>query len=432
MHHSGQHNVPHLKTALQGPLHALESQFLNNSFLIEKWFRKQWPLTPPPLTCSVDLRNAGFKLAAIDTNVFPAGFNHLNPDFFPLCVQAVQATLESRYPCCDGLLLVGESHTRNELYFESLNQLKDIFLQAGYDTRVASLREDLLEPQEITLPNGKSFTLYPIQRQGDRVQVEGFTPCLLLLNNDLSNGTPSILENLSQPIEPPLSLGWGVRTKTHHFYHYEKVVEEFSQVLNLDPWFLNPFFCKESQLDFMAKEGLETLAEKAEALLKKIKEKYQQYDIKEAPFLIIKANAGTYGMAVMRVKSGEDILHMNRKQRTHMSTAKGHRTVHEVILQEGVYTFETLGTEEAVAEPVVYMIGHHVVGGFYRVHQHRGNDENLNSPGMHFEPLAFEEPCHLPQDAKKSHPCQNRFYAYGVVARLALLAAAREIHGVTE
>jgi glutamate--cysteine ligase len=28
---------------------------------------------------SVDLRNAGFKLAPVDTNLFPGGFNNLNP-----------------------------------------------------------------------------------------------------------------------------------------------------------------------------------------------------------------------------------------------------------------------------------------------------------------------------------------------------------------
>ena len=59
------------------------------------------------------------------------------------------------------------------------------------------------------------------------------------------------------------------------------------------------------------------------------------------------------------------------------------------MIQEGVYTFESIN--EAVAEPVVYMIDHFVVGGFYRVHTGRGTDENLNAPGMHFVPLAFDD-----------------------------------------
>ena len=70
-----------------------------------------------------------------------------------------------------------------------------------------------------------------------------------------------------------------------------------------------------------------------------------------------------------------------------MAVVKEGLEVHDVIVQEGVYTFETVN--DAVAEPVVYMIDHYVVGGFYRVHTERGKDENLNAPGMHFVPLAF-------------------------------------------
>jgi len=108
-----------------------------------------------------------------------------------------------------------------------------------------------------------------------------------------------------------------------------------------------------------------------------------------------------------------------------MAASKGGQAVSKVIVQEGVYTFETW--DGAVTEPVVYMIDHFVVGGFYRVHKERGVTENLNSPGMHFEPLAFAEPCNAPDSSQAPDARINRFYAYGVVARLALVAAAREI-----
>ncbi len=98
---------------------------------------------------------------------------------------------------------------------------------------------------------------------------------------------------------------------------------------------------------------------------------------------------------------------------------------HQMMVQEGVYTFETLNG--AVAEPVVYMIGPRVVGGFYRVHTGKSATDNLNSPGMHFEPLSFAEACALPDQQAAPDAAPNRFYASGVVARLALVAAAREI-----
>ena len=82
-----------------------------------------------------------------------------------------------------------------------------------------------------------------------------------------------------------------------------------------------------------------------------------------------------------------------------MAVVKEGLEVHEVIIQEGVHTFETV--KDAVAEPVVYMIDRYVIGGFYRVHTSRGKDENLNAPGMHFEPLAFDNSCTQPDHFAK-------------------------------
>ena len=73
------------------------------------------------------------------------------------------------------------------------------------------------------------------------------------------------------------------------------------------------------------------------------------------------------------------------------------------------------------------MVDHFVVGGFYRVNAGRGRDENLNAPGSHYAPLAFEECCPLPDLTCRPGTAPNRFYAYGVIARLALLAAALEL-----
>lgn len=64
--------VPHLTTALNGPLLALEKNILDNMPKIEHWFRSQWLEHGAPFYASVDLRNAGFKLAPVDTNLFLA------------------------------------------------------------------------------------------------------------------------------------------------------------------------------------------------------------------------------------------------------------------------------------------------------------------------------------------------------------------------
>ncbi len=422
-----QDTVPHLTTALTGPMQHLERLMLENQARIEGWLRQQWQKTPAPFYTSVDLRNAGFKVAPVDTNLFPAGFNNLNPAFLPLCVHAVQSAIEGVCPTSVKVLLIPESHTRNIFYFESLATLVEIIAKAGFEVRIGSLLPDLFEPRTFELPSGRALTLEPLVRRGEKIGVGDFTPCMVLLNNDLSEGYPPPLVGIDQPIIPPLALGWSNRLKSGHFAHYRDVASEFAAVVDIDPWFIEPLFRNCGEINFMKREGEDCLIKNATTLFTAIQMKYDEHGITEKPFIVVKADAGTYGMGIMSVESPEQLLELNRKQRTRMSASKGGQEVTRVILQEGVYTYETWGADHAVAEPVVYMIDRFVVGGFYRVHKAKGVRENLNAPGMHFEPLAFAESCITPDSRREPDAHINRFYAYGVIARLAMLAAAREI-----
>jgi glutamate--cysteine ligase len=421
--------VPHLTTALSGPLHQIEKRLLEQQAEIESWFRAQWLKTRAPFYASVDLRNAGFKLAPVDTNLFPAGFNNLNPAFEPLCIQAFQVAVERFCECIDRILIVPESHTRNRSYFEHLAALQGLLEKAGFQARLGSLIPDLASPMSVTLDSGRRILLEPLERSGDRLHVGDFEPDLVLLNNDLSGGLPDRLKGIQHKITPPVEMGWSTRSKSVHFDHYQRIAAEFGRQIGLDPWLIDPMFRNCGEIDFMKRTGEACLAKNVESLLKAIQAKYDEYGVRCQPFVMIKADYGTYGMGVMPVHSAQEVAELNRKQRTRMATVKEGRKVTRVIIQEGVYTYETWGKQQNVAEPVVYLIDHNVVGGFYRVHAGRGANENLNAPGMRFEPLAFDDCCISPdpQRAPDAHP--NRFYAYGVIARLALLAAAREMQG---
>jgi glutamate--cysteine ligase len=347
----------------------------------------------------------------------------------PLCIQATQSVLIDYFPDCTKILLIPENHTRNTFYLESLNVIRTIFVKAGFIVRIGSLDPNLKDPMEVQLEHGDTLLIEPIQRQGDRVGMEDFNPCFLMLNNDLSQGIPDILQGLQQQIRPTAQLGWSSRLKSTHFNFYDEITHEFSELLGMDSWLINPYFSSVQGMDFMAQEGIDRLAIEVEKILTQIRDKYATYGIKEKPFVVIKADNGTYGMSVIMVHDAEEVHQLNRKQRTKMSASKGGRKVDRVLIQEGVYTFETM-PNGSVAEPVVYMIGQFVVGGFYRVHKERGIDENLNSPGMHFEPLAFAQACNMPSEDLESVEYPNRFYVYGVIARLAALAAAREIAAI--
>lgn len=417
--------VPHLTTALTGPLLELERRILGSQPVIEHWFRKQWLEHAAPFYASVDLRNSGFKLAPVDTNLFPGGFNNLNPDFLPLCVQAMQGMVEKICPEARGVLLIPENHTRNRFYLQNVAQLVTILKQAGMRVRVGSLLPEITAPTGVELPDGGKLILEPLVRRGRRLGLEDFDPCVVLLNNDLSGGAPDILKNLDQQILPPLEAGWYMRRKSQHFAEYERIANEFAQLIGIDPWLINPYFATCNQVSFHERAGEQCLATQVDSILQKMRAKYAEYGVKHDPFVIVKADAGTYGMGIMTVKDASEIVALNRKQRNKMAVVKEGLEVSDVLVQEGVYTFESIN--DAVAEPVVYMIDHYVVGGFYRVHTDRGADENLNAPGMHFEPLAFESCCTLPNPERAPDDTPNRFYAYGVVARLALLAAALEL-----
>jgi glutamate--cysteine ligase len=417
-------NVPHLVTALKGPLLDLERRVLEAQPVIEHWQRSQWQEHAVPFYCSVDLRNAGFKLAPVDTNLFPGGFNNLAPEFTPLAVQAAMAAVDKVCPDARGILLVPENHTRNTFYLQNVAALQHILRQAGMRVRIGTLLPEIDKPTEIPLPNGTKLLFEPLRREGNRVLVDDFDPCALLLNNDLSAGVPPVLQGIKQTVLPPLHAGWHVRRKSNHFAAYDRVAKEFAALLGIDPWLFNPYFETCGRIDFRTRQGEECLEGYVSEILTDVRAKYREYGIDEEPFVIVKADAGTYGMGIMSVKDASEIKDLNRRQRNKMAVVKEGLEVHDVLVQEGVHTFETV--DDAVAEPVVYMIDRFVVGGFYRVHTERGKDQNLNAPGMHFVPLAFESPCLPELDSRVDCP-PNRFYAYGVVARLALVAAAIEL-----
>ena len=188
--------IPALTTPVQGPLADLERRILDASVAVEHWFRSEWQEHTPPFYSSVDLRNSGFKLAPVDTNLFPGGFNNLNPQFQPLAVQASMTAIERICPNARRLLLVPENHTRNLFYLQNVARLRTILRQAGLEVRIGTLIPEIKAPTEIAVPDNAPLVLEPLVRRGSRLGLADFDPCTILLNNDLSAGVPPILEGL--------------------------------------------------------------------------------------------------------------------------------------------------------------------------------------------------------------------------------------------
>ena len=418
--------VPHLVTALIGPINELEARILESMPVIERWFRLEWMEHTPPFYTAVDLRNAGFKLAPVDTNLFPGGFNNLTPEMLPLAVQAAMAAIEKICPEAKNLLLIPRPHTADPFYLTSVTRLMQIFTQAGLNVRLGSLDTAMKKPLRLQSPDGDEVLIEPVVRAGGRLGLKNFDPCTILLNSDLASGTPTLLRGLEQQfLLPPLHAGWPLRRKSAHFHNYEEVAKRFAKLLGMDPWLINPMHGRCGQVDLSAAAGLDCVQTTADALLVKLKRKYKEFGIKDKPFVVVKADNGTSGSGYLTVRDASQLAaQAETKNRVTGRAELGGVT--EVIVQEGVPTYERMNS--AVAEPVVYMIDRYVVGGFYRVHAERGTDDNLAAPGSLYVPLAFAQSHQLPKPgAKPGASAPNRFYMYGVIARLAMLAAAYEL-----
>lgn len=395
--------------------------FLINQASIESWLAESFAAYPAPIYASVDLRFAGYKLAPVDTNLFPAGFNNLCSHDYPTAVTVIQALL-SQHSFAKKWLLIPENHTRNLAYWANVRVIQQLFTAAGCDLRIGTLLPEVTTKTTITLPHGDYVDLYPILTGANGVTLENFYPDVILLNNDLAEGVPAILNTASQPIVPSLQAGWYQRRKSMHACFYDQIIDQFAALLKLDPWRLNAISLRQENIDFDTTETQQLLTSNAANLFSEVNRYYETYHISKPVFAMLKADAGTYGQAVMGITAPDELSQLSRSQKQAMRFTKGKRAVNSVLLQEGVYTIESFSDHQATAEPVIYLINGQAIGGFYRINPKQSDHDNLNKPGMHFAPFSLSA---LLQNTNGSD--YARCYAYSVVARLAVLAAAKEI-----
>ena len=373
-----------------------------------------------PFYSSVDLRHAGFKIAPVDTNLFPAGFNKLST----AARDRASARLTARFAGCSSMkrvLIIPENHTRNQGYIDNLEALRSILRNAGCEVEVGSLVATDAGI-DVTATSGEVIHELPLTRVGSLLKtVSGFSPQLIVLNNDLTSGLPDVLRGVVQPIAPRPSQGWHRRRKSIHFDAYDKLAHEFADAFGIDPWLITTEFHKCGRVNFGEKQGLDCVAMGVEKVLHKIRQHYADYGITDEPYVYVKSDAGTYGMGIMTVRSGDEVVEINKKIRNKMNVIKEGVQSTEVMIQEGVATIDTV--EGAPAEPMLYLVDGHAVGGAYRVNAERDALGNLNATGMNFVGM-----CDAGEEGTvQMPPC--RFGALGLIAELASLAAPREEYG---
>lgn len=395
---------------------------------IMDWLKSHEGANELPLYSSVDIRNAGFKAAVIDTNIFPAGFNNLCEHGLEDSEAFIREAITKRVPGCKNILIVAEEHTRNTWYLENIRILQQIIERAGFQAKIATFLNvqpafcESAKSVELETATGEFVKIYCFRKILEEYEAGQQHFELIIMNNDLTAGIPEILKNSKVPIYPSVQAGWHSRLKSHHFDHTQDLVYEFARILDVDPWLFSCFHTVVDGVDINDPSARQTLMNSAAALFDRIRAKYKEHHINEKPYIFIKSDSGTYGMGVLPIEDPSEIIHLNRKGRNKLHVGKNSKIIERYLLQEGVPTIYNIDRE--VSEVCIYQIENNLIGGFYRSHSSKGQRDNLNSRGMEFKKMCP----HLSKygDCGVHHDV-NIFDIYRILARIAGIAAHREI-----
>ena len=378
---------------------------------ITAWMKEKRSQVPIPIYGSVDVRDAGWKIGVVDANHFPAGFNNVSKENLMELANLFKEHVQRSHPSCKWVHIYPESHTRNPGYVENIASIKSMIEQAGFSCTVGS--PDL---NEFGALNGLSG---PLLLQSVRVdetgelEVDGDHPDLILLNNDLTDGAIPGVQSTN--ITPPPHMGWFRRRKSHHYEMLKPYVDEMASLLSIDPWHLMPDWFV-SQNKCLTEEACKIkLAEEIDEFLDGLREKYATLGIDRQPTVVMKNDSGTYGLGIMMLTAGEQILNLSNRKANKLRYAKGGAEVENFLIQEGIPTALATETGETL-EPVVYLVDGEAASWFYRINAKKSDMDNLNSPSARFENY---------EDAENPHIREAHGW-HALVAELSMLAMGAE------
>lgn len=379
------------------------------------WYHRKLAALPYPIYSSYDVRDAGYKIGIVDGNIFPAGFNNICPTDLEEAPTHFAEYIKTHYgEAVKNIIVVAEEHTQNSFYWENAYTIKKLLEEAGYQIRLTVPRL-LTEPLLLNTASGKTVTVFSsfLESPG----MADFKPDLIISNNDFSEAKEDWARTTSLPVNPPRELGWYQRKKSDFFNFYNQLAEEFCQLCELDPFLLQVKTEIFTDFDLQNDAKVQALADRIDAMISDLQREYSEKGVQQKPFVFVKNNAGTYGLAVIKVNSGDEFTSLNYKTRKKMKAAKGGRDVQEVVIQEGIPSI--VKADGAIAEPVIYMVGQELAGGFFRAHNEKTDSESLNSPGAVYKRMCIADLAIRQNEC----PCEN---VYGWASKLALMAIAME------
>lgn len=400
----------------------IHEKILKNEDAIQEWFKSKASSEEYPFYSSFDIRESDYKIAPVDANIFPAGFNNICQADREVMKDLLSKVLEFRNLNIKVAGILCEEHTNNPYYWDNVHTLKNLFNECGIKTFI-------LTPNPLTDKEGKEIK-FLTTASGFEIEIStheiknGATFCegeqldFILSNNDFSTAFDSWISTVETPSLPPLKMGWHKRRKYSFFKIYNELVEEFAEVAGVEKEFLTVETKAFDHFALDSEESLNELVSEAKNFKERLSSSYKNKGIKDEPYFFIKNSYGTYGLGVIEVRQPEDILSWNYKSRKKMKATKGGKGVSSVILQEGIPT--SLKVNDSPAEAVIYLLGCTLAGGFLRTNERKGKLDSLNSPGAVFKKLCFSDF----EFDKEGKVFEN---VYGHIARIGALAISREM-----
>ncbi|MFT5388033.1 MAG: glutamate--cysteine ligase, partial [Candidatus Omnitrophota bacterium] len=225
-----------IKNKLSPTMSTLIEHIKLNQDKLNTWLNSQEGSNELPLYSSVDIRDAGFKMAVVDTNIFPAGFNNICKHGIEDSAELIKEAIYKRVAGCKNILIIAEEHTRNTWYLENLRILEQIISKASFNTKIATFLD--VQPAfcentmsvELETATGNPIRIYCFNKILEDMKSGKEKFCLAIMNNDLTTGIPDILKSSEIPIYPSIQAGWHSRLKSHHFDHTRDIMNEFAEI----------------------------------------------------------------------------------------------------------------------------------------------------------------------------------------------------------
>ena len=168
-------------------------------------FVKKQTMGNIPFYSSFDIRDSNFKVACVDANIFPAGFNNICEEDQKRASSLIEKYLDTFYPSAKNILLLTEEHTKNLYYWDNVFVIKSLIEGGGRSVQVCVPGLGIKKAQKIVTASGRELFVHLL------AEVKGD---LIISNNDFSV-QPSL--PLSYPLQSAFGNGLVCEKKTSLF-----------------------------------------------------------------------------------------------------------------------------------------------------------------------------------------------------------------------